>query len=404
MGCIACQPILNTKKNIFGYELLSRSSPTSKNFDGNDGDKATRELLSTAFGDVGIKKITGGKRSFVNFPESLLRDDLPLLFSKDILVIEILESVEPNPENVEVCRKLRKQGYMLALDDFVYSREEDEMLKIANIVKIDFLQYPDRTGLSEVIDNVRRVNPNIVLLAEKVETEDNFNMARELGFTLFQGYFFARPKLHAGRHLRPVELSRLQLLRCLHGEEIDFAKISQITKRDLALSHKLLRIVNSSRYGLNFYVSSILHAFTILGTEETKKWLSFVVMENMAGDSEKELSRMALMRGLFMEKLTVPLRRKSEKETFFMFGLFSMADAMMRAPMEDVLSQTNLSQKITEPLLTGEGELADLLQMLIAYERAKWDKVTELAEQFGLNEDQVSKFYLDALQEAYELL
>ena len=149
-------------------------------------------------------------------------------------------------------------------------------------------------------------------------------MARELGFTLFQGYFFARPKLHAGRHLRPVELSRLQLLRCLHGEEIDFAKISQITKHDLALSHKLLRIVNSSRYGLNFYVSSILHAFTILGTEETKKWLSFVVMENMAGDSEKELSRMALMRGLFMEKLTVPLRRKSEKETFFMFGLFSM--------------------------------------------------------------------------------
>lgn len=165
-----------------------------------------------------------------------------------------------------------------------------------------------------------------------------------------------------------------------------------------------MRIVNSSRYGLNFYVSSILHAFTILGTEETKKWLSFVVMENMAGDSEKELSRMALMRGLFMEKLTVPLHRQREKETFFLFGLFSMADAMMRVPMEDVLSQTNLSQKITEPLLTGEGELADLLQMLISYEHAKWDKVTEIAEQFKLDEDKVSKFYLDALQEAYELL
>ena len=212
---------------------------------------------------------------------------------------------------------------MVALDDFTFQDGYEPLLRLADIVKVDFLQYPNRDDLERLLRKIRRVGDK-VLLAEKVETIEDFDMARELGFTLFQGFFFSRPKLHSGRHLSPMELSRLQLLRCLREDEMDFQQVAEIIKRDVVLSHKLLRIVNSSHYGLSFFVSSILHALTILGTEGTRKWISFAVLQDSAGDSEQELSRMALTRGLFMEKLTIPLHRRREKETFFLFGLFSM--------------------------------------------------------------------------------
>lgn len=403
MGCIACQPILNTKKGIFGYELLYRSSVRSVNYDAEDGSTATRELLATAFGDIGIKKITGGKRSFVNFPAPLIADNIPLLYSKNILVVEVLEDVEPSRVNLEALERLKKQGYMIALDDFNYTSTYDTMIQLADIIKIDFRQHEDHEELRRMLRRIRRIGAK-VLLAEKVETEEEFQEAMEMGFSLFQGYFFSHPKLHSGLHLRPMEMSRLQLLRCLAEDELDFKKIASIMKRDVVLSHKLLRIVNSSHYGLSFFVTSILHALTILGTEGTRKWISFSILQDSHGESEQELSRMSLTRGLFMEKLTGPLRRPRDKETFFLMGLFSMADVLMRAPMEEVLSQTNLSSRLTDPLLTGEGELAELLQIVIGYELADWSQASLVIEKYRLNENQLSRFYLDALVEANSYL
>lgn len=403
MGCIACQPILNTKGRIFGYELLYRSSPDSTQYDAADGDAATRELLATAFGDIGIKKITGGHRSFVNFPAHLLQEDIPLLYSKDILVVEVLESVKPTVENIQALQRLKQRGYMVALDDFSFPAGYEEMVRLSNIIKIDFLDYPNRNDLEGLIRKIRQIGDK-VLLAEKVETQEDFEIARDLGFSLFQGFFFSKPKLHSGLHLSPMEMSRLQLLRCLRDEELDFREIAEIIKRDVVLTHKLLRIVNSANYGLSFFVSSILHALTILGTSGTRKWISFAILQDCAGKNEQELSRMALTRGLFMERIAIPLKRKREKETFFLFGLFSMADALMKAPIEEVLSHTNLSAKVKEPLMSGEGDLAELLNLVISYERADWLKADEIAKKFGINQNLLAKYYLEAMEEAVDLL
>ena len=399
MGCVACQPILDTKKNVFSYELLYRASLDSAKYDAVDGSVATRELLSTAFGDIGIKKITGGKRAFVNFPSPLLIEDIPMLYSKNILVVEVLESVESTEENIEALRRLKKQGYILALDDFTFPNGYEELVRIADIIKVDFVQYRDREEMQRLVSRVRRIGDK-VLLAEKVETEEEFEFARRMGFSLFQGFFFSRPKLHSGLHLSPMELSRLQLLRCLSAPELDFKRIAAIIKRDVVLSHKLLRIVNSSYYGLSFFVSSILHALVILGTEGTRKWLSFAILQDRAGGGERELSRMALTRGLFMERLAIPLRRQKDKETFFLMGLFSVADALMKVPMEEVLSQTNLSARVVKPLLTGKGEMSDLLQLAIGYERADWDLISNGIDQFGFDETAISSYYLQSLAEA----
>lgn len=403
MGCIACQPILNTKKRVFGYELLYRSSPDSVGYDASDGSAATRELLATSFGDIGIKKITGGNRSFVNFPAHLLQEDIPLLYSKEILVVEVLESVEPTEENVRALTRLKKHGYLIALDDFSFPPGYEELVRMADIIKVDFLQYPNRNDLERLLRKIRRMGDK-VLLAEKVETLEDFDTAQELGFTLFQGFFFSKPRIHSSLHLSPMEMSRLQLLRCLRDEELDFKEIAEIIKRDVVLSHKLLRIVNSSHYGLSFFVSSILHALTILGTSGTRKWISFAVLQDCAGEYEEALSRMALTRGLFLERMTTLLKRKKDKETFFLFGLFSLAEVLMKAPMEEVLSQTNLSSRVTQPLMTGEGDLAELLRLVVCYERADWVQADEIAKKFGMDVSMLSKYYMEAMEEAVDLL
>jgi len=203
MGCVACQPILNINRQVFGYELLYRGNNTSVEYDSIDGNTATRELLDTAFGDVGIKKITGGRRSFVNFTYDLLVQGIPMLFSKDILVVEILEDVEPTEELLYACRKLKKNGYIIALDDFVFKPEYEELMKLADIIKVDFVQVKAEEELQDLVRHIRRVGEKI-LLAEKVETFEEFEMAKSLGFVLFQGYFFHRlfNERHARKHIR----------------------------------------------------------------------------------------------------------------------------------------------------------------------------------------------------------
>ncbi len=403
MGCIACQPILNVNKKVFGYELLYRSNAQSTAYDAKDGSAATRELLDTAFGDMGIKKVTQGKKSFVNFTYDLIVEGIPKLFSKDILIVEILEDCSATPELLNACKSLKKNGYLIALDDFVFKSGYEELLTYADIIKIDFIQFSKEKELRDIVSRIKRVGRK-VLLAEKVETEEDFRLAKELGFVLFQGYFFSRPLIQSRHHLSPMNLSRLQLLRLVYQPELNFQKIANVIKQDVVLSHKLLRIVNSAYYGLSLSITGILHALTILGTEGTRKWLSFVVMLDCDGDNEKMLSRMALSRGLFMESMATRLRRKKDRDMYFLFGLFSLADVLMEAPMDEVLAQTNLSPKITEALISGEGEMAELLSILINYERAEWEAAVECAKKYKITEDEISQIYIESISKAYEML
>jgi len=276
-------------------------------------------------------------------------------------------------------------------------------MKLADIIKVDFVQVKAEEELQDLVRHIRRVGEKI-LLAEKVETFEEFEMAKSLGFVLFQGYFFHRPKLHAGQHLSPLSLSRLQLLGLVHQPEINFQKIADVIKRDVVLSHKLLRIVNSAYYGLSLSITGILHALTILGTEETRKWISFAVLQDSKGDTEHMLSRMALQRGLFMEQLAPKVRRARDKDLFFLFGLFSLADVLMEAPMVEILERTNLAPEITKQLISGKGELVQMLSMLTHYERGEWDEVEEVAGYFRISEETVGKLYMDSLVTASEMI
>ncbi|HHU22259.1 MAG TPA: HDOD domain-containing protein [Clostridiales bacterium] len=400
--CVACQPIFNTKKDIYGYELLYRADVSSEKYDATDGSSATRDVLVTAFSDIGIDKITGGKKAFVNFTSDLILEELPLIIPSRILVVELLEDIQPTEEMLMACTRLKERGYIIALDDFIYTEGYEPLIELADIIKVDFLNSSE--GYIGDLAKKVKSNPRKVLLAEKIETYEAFEMARALGFTLFQGFFFCKPAIATSSRVDAMRLSKLQLIRSIADPEINFADLAEIIKRDVVLSYRLLKIVNSAYYGLNYSVTGILHALTILGLNDIRKWVSLIVLNQTKSSKPSELIRMALIRGIFMESLARNINEYRSAESYFLIGLFSLADAIMDVSIETIMKETHLSSEISEPLITQKGEKAELLQIIKHIERAEWDEAMEICNKYNIDGDKVYKLYVEAIINANKLL
>jgi EAL and modified HD-GYP domain-containing signal transduction protein len=400
--CVASQPIFNIKKEIFGYELLYRAGKDSEMYDGVDGSVATKDVLVTAFSDIGIEEITGGKKAFVNFTSDLILDEVPHMLSNDILIVELLEDVRPTEEILAACKKLKRRGYLIALDDFIYSDEVEPLLGLADIVKIDFMRY----DLEDIKKSVYKVQNNRrkILLAEKIETYEDLEVARSLGFNLFQGFFFCKPIIANAKCTEVLQISKLQLIKYVADPEVSFFDLANVIKRDLVLSYRLLKIVNSAYYGLKYTVTGILHALLILGLNEIKKWISLIVLNQIKTTKPTELIRAALVRGIFMEKLAISQKKRKSRDEYFLVGLFSLAEAIMDTPIEAILKETHLSEEIIKPLITGEGEKADLLRIIHHIERAEWDEAEELSNKCGFDQSKTNQFYIEAMIDANKLL
>ena len=400
--CVASQPIFNIKKEIFGYELLYRAGKDSAAYDGLDGSTATKDVLVTAFSDIGIHEITGGKKAFVNFTSELVLDEVPLMLSSDILIIELLEEVRATEPVLAACRKLKRRGYLIALDDFTYSEELEPLIALADIIKIDFM----KSGVEEIKNSVSKVTAGRrkILLAEKIETYEELEFARSLGFNLFQGFFFCRPVIANAKCTEALQISKLQLIKYIADPEVSFFELANVIKQDLVLSYRLLKIVNSAYYGLKYTVTGILHALLILGLNEIKKWISLIVLNQIKTTKPSELIRAALVRGIFMEKLAVYQKNKKYRDEYFLIGLFSLAEAIMDTPIEAILKETHLSDEIIRPLVTGEGETAELLRIIHHIERAEWNEADEYAVKCGIDYMKTNQFYLEAMIDANKLL
>lgn len=400
--CVASQPIFNIKKEIFGYELLYRAGRESIAYDGLDGSTATKDVLVTAFSDIGIEQITGGRKAFVNFTSELVLDEVPHMLSNDILIVELLEDVQVTEPILAACRKLKRRGYLIALDDFTYREEIEPLIALADIVKIDFV----KCEVDDIRRSVYKVNKNRrkILLAEKIETYADLDFARSLGFNLFQGFFFCKPTITNAKCAETLQVSKLQLIKYIADPEVSFFDLANVIKRDLVLSYRLLKIVNSAYYGLKYTVTGILHALLILGLNEIKKWISLIILNQIKAAKPSELIRAALVRGIFMEKLAVSQKRRKNRDEYFLVGLFSLAEAIMDTPIQDILKETHLSEEIITPLVTGEGEKAELLKIIYHIERAEWDEAEEIAADCGYDMTKVNQLYIEAMIDANKLL
>ena len=297
---IARQPILDRDMNLFGYELLFRDS-LENCFSGVDEDQATSRVIAGSTLLFGLESLLGNGKGFINFTRKALLRDYASVLPKKQMVVEILENVAPDAEVMEACHRLKMKGYILALDDFVYHARYDELLKMVDIVKVDFF-------VSDVFERRRMADVlgprGVKMLAEKVETLEEFEQARKMGYHFFQGYFFSKPVIISKKDVPGFKINQLRMLQKVNEEEIDFDGLSDLIQADMSMAYKVLRLTNSAAFGLRNQVTSIRQALGFLGEKGIRKWASILLVAELAQDKAHELVVSSLVRARFCEELS----------------------------------------------------------------------------------------------------
>ncbi len=390
---IARQPIFTVHKKLFAYELLYRGTKTSK-LSNTTGNKATTSVLSSAFLTEGIEKISGLRPCFINFTRDLLLQNLPAAFPKSLVVVEVLEDVPPTPEILAVCRKLRDDGYTIALDDFVYDVSLEPLIAIADIIKFDFLLTPVDT-LQKTLHRLSRFK--LKYLAEKVESYEEFEKAGKLGFSYFQGYFFSKPERIRIQEIGSAKINLVSLLAEVNQKTTTPKKLEKIIQRDVSLAYKLLRYVNSSYFYRLHKIESVAHAITFLGEAEIRRYLILVLISELSTDKPAELVRLAVVRAKMGELLALATAFRDRSDEIFLLCLFSLLDAMLDTTMEFICTQLSLSDHLKNGLVDKTGPYAPFLEVVLCYEQVDETRCVTALQKIGLSAGQLHQIYAEAL-------
>lgn len=396
---IARQPVFDTHRSVYGYELLFRSG-AGNFFPGLHVDFACASTADNLF-LFGIERLTRGRRAFINCSHEFLVRDYAMLLPKDRVVIEILENTEPDEEVVEACRRLKKAGYTIALDDFVDAAAWGGLVDLADCIKVDFLAAPQDSQLRFCGEYARR---NIRMLAEKVETYADFERARNYGYSLFQGYFFSRPEILTRHDVPAYKLNYLRVLQAANRRELDQDEITEGIKAEASLSYRLLRYLNSPAFFLVADVRSIPHALMLLGERGIRRWVSLVAIACMGEDKPQELLLLPLMRARFCELLAPLANQEAAASDLFLMGLLSAIDAILDMKLEDVLKEIAIGAEIRGALLGEENPLRGIYDVALHYERAEWERFQTVATRMGIPPEGVSKLYFQAMDWAAAVL
>ncbi|WP_404397583.1 EAL and HDOD domain-containing protein [Idiomarina loihiensis] len=390
---IARQPILTRDQKVFGYELLFRNS-TENSFPNIDPNEATSKLLLQQHLLGNIQTLCMGKQAFINFHARTLLNDFPSFLNARTVWVELLETVGVDAPLLEACNATRAKGYRIALDDHDFAGQWEPLIPMINMVKVDIQEQ----GL-ELDEKIRFFKQKgVPLLAERVETRDEFERCLELGFDYFQGFFFEKPQIVRQKSLSPNHISMLSLLSEAHKKELDLDAIQQAIEHDLSLTYSLLKLVNSALHGGRKKIENIQHALVYLGTTEIRRFVTLVVLANVAAGQPEELTIKSVTRARFMELVTVEVLSEKHHSSAFLTGMLSLLDIILGLSMNDVLKQLSLSKDITKALKTREGVWGYLLQMTELYERGEWDALDKHPLKQKLNGTDIGQLYIDASQ------
>ncbi|MCW8334979.1 EAL and HDOD domain-containing protein [Vibrio paucivorans] len=385
---VARQPILNSKRQTLGYELLFRDGERNA-FPANvDSNRATYRLIVENFLSIGMNPSLPTSRCFINFPYQSLIRRLPLSLPKEQIVVEVLENCPPDDDLFEAIKELSQRGYLIALDDFVYNLEWERFLPYVHIVKLDLMAL----GLEQACDYVKMRKAQGVkrrFLAERVETEQEFLAARAAGFTFFQGYFFSKPEMIKQSYVSPEQVIAMELFQEVCKAEVNYVKVEQIVAKDVALSYKLLRFVNTMSDRLEVSISSFRQALVYLGQDKLKLFVSLAVASFVSAKKPAELYNLSLQRAQFCMLMSRTQAFNQYREQAFLVGLFSMLDALLDTSLEHLVSQLPLSEDIKSALLERKGPFGALLNVEECYEKADWQGVQKGCKELGINVEDV---------------
>jgi EAL and modified HD-GYP domain-containing signal transduction protein len=361
---IGRQQIFDQHLNIYAYELLFRGNDFDLNL--KDGaTKATNQIITDTILEIGLNTIVGHHKAFINFTTQNILDKTPLHLPKDRIVVEVLENVEVDSTIVANLKELSDRGYIIALDDFVFSDAWTPLVEFADIIKLDIMEM----GEANTRELIKRLKPyNVKLLAEKVETYAEYEYLLKLGCVYFQGFFFNKPNVVSGKRVGVNQTSAIKLLSTVNNPDVEFEDLTKIISLDIALSYKLLHYLNSAFFALPNKVSSINHAISYLGLKEIKRWINILTLASLSNKPEAVMQN-ALIRGKMCEELANLSGEKSD--IFFLIGILSSLDSMLDLPLDKALSELPLADDITAAILHRKGPGGEALQCVINYEH--WD-------------------------------
>lgn len=398
---IGRQPILERRGNIYAYELLYRNSEENF-FPDINPEQATISLLVNTFLSVGIDQVTNGVPSFINFSGKLLAQDLFMSLDPDQVVIEILEDVEITSALLRRLENFKEAGFTIALDDFVLQNQytqHPQLFKLIDIIKVDFMNTSKAER--DAIKIFLKKYPDIILLAEKVETEADYQLALNSGYDLFQGYFFAKPEIIKSAEVPSNTLIHMQIVEYFQKDAPSISDLSEVIMRDVSISYKLLRYINSYGFEIPRRISSIKQAIVLIGLDETKKWLQVLMLHDLARDAKSgrvsALVELSLRRARAFE-LLAKYKGKPNKDEYFLTGMFSLIDAVMSMKWEDILPLLSLSDVIIDTLNGRTTEMTPYLELIVAVERFEWEKVGRLSDELRIPKRKIGEIFLQAMR------
>jgi EAL and modified HD-GYP domain-containing signal transduction protein len=376
---IGRQPILNRDEQICAYELLFRSAQSLDAASVNDASQATASVILNTLAGFGIQQILGKHLGFINLELDILMSDSLELLPKEMVVLELLETLEVTPMLIERCHELKEAGFTLALDDHDYDPVYEELYQIVEIVKVDLMATPVDT-LGATIECYR--NYSFKLLAEKVESKEEFLKCLDLGFDYFQGYYFAKPAVIEKKKIDEGGAALLKLMRQMMDDS-DMEEIEKTFRSSPGLTYKLLLLVNSVSFAGLQKIQTVRHAISMLGRAQIKRWVQLALFAtDDSHATENPLVEMAAVRGGFMEQMAAACPRlrgnREAPDQAFMTGILSLLESLYDIPMHQIAEELNLSDEVQQALVNREGVYGDLLALAEALEQVDFVTVSQL--------------------------
>lgn len=392
---MARQPILDTNKNLFAYELLLRNSLDNFFPKNISDDEATAKIIDGLEYNLGIESLTQGSLAFINFTHDSLINGYPLLLDKEKIVVEILETARPTKKLLAACIDLKEKGYTIALDDYEHESAWKHFFPYVDIIKLDY-SLTSEQQFQEIITALQSF-PDIKLLAEKIETYSEFQHAISIGCEYFQGYFFSQPEVIQTVAFNPSQVAVVNLMSEVNKDDLDIKKITSIFEDEVNLAFKLLRYVQSPIFKRSVSIESIRQAILVLGYEELKRFICLLFTAQFSIGKPKELTAMALARGRFCELMVKEVMPTQSISSAFLIGLLSLIDAMVDGDIQELMDKLPLHQEIKNAIVNRQGESAKFLKLCELYERADWSNIETFCRQIGVESERSSLLFREAL-------
>ena len=392
---VARQPILDRRQEVYGYELLFRSS-LENTFQHTDQDQASFEMLHTSLLGFGLDVLLGERTGFINASKEVLLQEFYMVLPRDRTVVELVESIEPTPEVLEACRALKRAGYRLALSGFARSPAMTALGELADVIKVDMLTTTpdDRRAI------VREFTPRkLLLVAEKVETRAQFTQAMSEGFTHFQGYFFCEPEVLHAADVPAYKRNCVRFMAELNRSELDVDRLEAVIREEVALTVKPLRYLNSAGFGWRHEVTSIRHALRVLGERSARKWCSLMAITVLGDDRPAQLVVTSMVRAHFAESVGREAGLGGARQSdLFLTGMLSTLEGLLGRPLEETLAAMPVAEDVRDTLLGHRTKLAPVWDLVLAYERADWAHLKDLATAADVSAGRLPGAYRDAVQ------